>query len=222
MQTRPGCRSRAVPSGGIGTCGGPRCGYRHPGQLAPGLPQPGNDLRADRLPPPRRRAGQPALAGPRPGDRPRPLLTRVPRMRISIVCFPAEPERRPGGGGARSTSSDCRDTRRSSWCRSSAGPANRGADPAPAGPASGGLSAEGRRWDSEGLARRLQQMMNQGCSHLVLVIGGPDGLPARAAAQAQECWSLSPLTFSHQLARLLLLEVLYRSFDLLHGGRYHK
>ena len=84
------------------------------------------------------------------------------------------------------------------------------------------LSAEGRRWDSEGLAGRLQQLMNQGCSHLVLVIGGPEGMPTRAAAQAQECWSLSSLTFSHQLVRLLLLEVLYRSFDLLQGGRYHK
>jgi 23S rRNA (pseudouridine1915-N3)-methyltransferase len=85
-----------------------------------------------------------------------------------------------------------------------------------------GLSVEGERFSSEGLARRLQALMSQGCSHLVLVVGGPEGIPAGAAAQIQEHWSLSPLTFSHPLARLLLLEALYRSFDLLHGGPYHK
>ena len=59
-------------------------------------------------------------------------------------------------------------------------------------------------------------------SEQVLVIGGAEGMPAGMETQIQERWSLSPLTFSHQLARLLLLEALYRSFDILSGGRYHK
>ncbi len=85
-----------------------------------------------------------------------------------------------------------------------------------------GLFADGQQWDSPGLARRLQALMNQGHSHLVFVIGGAAGMPARAAAQVHDRWSLSRLTFGHRLARLVLLEALYRSFDLLHGGPYHK
>ena len=85
-----------------------------------------------------------------------------------------------------------------------------------------GLFVDGKTVDSEGMARKLQGWMNSGCSHLVLVIGGAEGMPATAATQIGERWSLSRLTFSHQLTRLILLEALYRSFDILHGGRYHK
>lgn len=85
-----------------------------------------------------------------------------------------------------------------------------------------GLYVEGKLFTSEQLARRLQRLMNQGHSHLVLVIGGAKGMPTGVEPQIQEQWSLSPLTFSHQLARLLSLEALYRSFDILSGGRYHK
>ncbi len=85
-----------------------------------------------------------------------------------------------------------------------------------------GLYVEGEQFTSEQLAKRLQRLMNQGRSHLVLVIGGAEGMPTGVESQIQERWSLSPLTFSHQLARLLVLEALYRSFDILSGGRYHK
>ena len=85
-----------------------------------------------------------------------------------------------------------------------------------------GLYVEGEPFTSDQLAQRLQRLMNQGQSHLVLVIGGAEGMPAGVVSQLQEQWSLSSLTFSHQLARLLLLEALYRSFDILRGGRYHK
>ena len=85
-----------------------------------------------------------------------------------------------------------------------------------------GLFVEAKRYSSEELAERLQQLMNQGSAHLVLVIGAADGMPPGTAAQLTERWSLSRLTFGHQLTRLILLEALYRSFDILHGGRYHK
>lgn len=85
-----------------------------------------------------------------------------------------------------------------------------------------GLFLDGKTFSSEELAGRLQKLMNQGNSHLVLVIGAAEGMPKKVAAQVEERWSLSRLTFSHQLVRLLLLEALYRSFDILNGGRYHK
>jgi len=86
-----------------------------------------------------------------------------------------------------------------------------------------GLDAAGRCFDSEGLAARVGKLMGQGRSRLVFAVGGPEGMPAEVEPQLAERWSLSPLTFSHQLARLLLLEALYRSYDILQGGRrYHK
>ncbi len=86
-----------------------------------------------------------------------------------------------------------------------------------------GLFPDGRSFESEPLASHLGNLMTRGRSHLLFVIGGAEGMPAEAAAQVTERWSLSPLTFSHQLARLVLLEALYRSFDILQGGRrYHK
>ena len=86
-----------------------------------------------------------------------------------------------------------------------------------------GLFPDGRCFNSEAMAARLGALMTQGQSQLVFVIGGPEGMPPGAAVQVAERWSLSPLTFSHQLARLVLLEALYRSYDILQGGRrYHK
>lgn len=85
-----------------------------------------------------------------------------------------------------------------------------------------GLYIGGKQFTSEKLAKHLQGLMNQGRSHLVLVIGAAEGMPQGVERQLQEKWSLSSLTFSHQLVRLLLLEALYRSFDILGGGRYHK
>ena len=64
-----------------------------------------------------------------------------------------------------------------------------------------GLFVDGKQHNSKALATRLQELMNTGNSHLVFVIGGPEGMPAAAEAQLQERWSLSSLTFSHQLVR---------------------
>ena len=85
-----------------------------------------------------------------------------------------------------------------------------------------GMFVDGEPLTSTQMADRLQAMMNRGESDLVFVIGGAEGMPREAATQVTDRWSLSALTFSHTLARLVVLEALYRSFDILHGGRYHK
>ncbi len=57
---------------------------------------------------------------------------------------------------------------------------------------------------------------------VVFVIGGPDGLDPEIRGRGDLLWSLSPLTFTHELARLLLLEQLYRAMSIIRGGKYHR
>ena len=56
---------------------------------------------------------------------------------------------------------------------------------------------------------------------VVFVIGGPYGLAPEIRVKADLLWSLSRLTFTHELARLLLFEQLFRAVNILHGGSYH-
>ena len=54
------------------------------------------------------------------------------------------------------------------------------------------------------------------------VIGGPDGLPKEVLERAQWRWSLSSLTFTNQIARILLVEQIYRALEIARGSPYHK
>jgi len=81
------------------------------------------------------------------------------------------------------------------------------------------LSEEGELLSSRALAQALGQ---RGSERLALVIGGADGHAPGLKARAQGLLSLSPLTFPHELARLLLLEQLYRASTILQGGPYHR
>lgn len=83
------------------------------------------------------------------------------------------------------------------------------------------LDEVGQMMSSRKLANRVQQWMNQGPKRLVFVIGGPYGLAPELEARGHFRWSLSPLTFSHQLIRALLAEQLYRAFSILKGDPYH-
>lgn len=81
------------------------------------------------------------------------------------------------------------------------------------------LSEEGEGLDSRALATRLS---NQGGARLAFAIGGADGHGEEVKRRAQWCLSLSPLTFPHDMARLLLLEQLYRARSIIEGGPYHR
>ncbi|MBQ2895354.1 MAG: 23S rRNA (pseudouridine(1915)-N(3))-methyltransferase RlmH [Oscillospiraceae bacterium] len=84
------------------------------------------------------------------------------------------------------------------------------------------MCIEGRLMDSETLAAEIAGRCTAGCSQIVLLIGGSDGLSERAKARAQLRLSMSPMTFPHHLARVMVLEQLYRAFTIQEGSKYHK
>ena len=83
------------------------------------------------------------------------------------------------------------------------------------------LCVEGKQFSSEALAKKMESALNE-TGHLCLVIGSSHGLCEEVKAACQMRLSVSELTFPHQMMRVLLLEVLYRSFSILKGTRYHK
>jgi 23S rRNA (pseudouridine1915-N3)-methyltransferase len=83
------------------------------------------------------------------------------------------------------------------------------------------LDVGGRAFDTAGLANWWAARLRDG-RDLVFLIGGPDGLARACLARADERLSLSPLTFPHGLARIVLAEQLYRATSLLKGHPYHR
>jgi 23S rRNA (pseudouridine1915-N3)-methyltransferase len=84
------------------------------------------------------------------------------------------------------------------------------------------LTDGGKKLDSLAFSRQLQKWLTSSGGELTFVIGGAYGLDSQLEQKAQIALSLSPLTFSHQLVRLVLLEQLYRGFSILHNTEYHK
>ncbi|MGN0793808.1 MAG: 23S rRNA (pseudouridine(1915)-N(3))-methyltransferase RlmH [Aristaeellaceae bacterium] len=84
------------------------------------------------------------------------------------------------------------------------------------------MTIPGKQWESPGLSRHMDELMNHGQSNLVFLIGGSLGLSDRVLARADEEMSMSKMTFPHQLARVMLLEQLYRAMKIRAGERYHK
>ena len=81
------------------------------------------------------------------------------------------------------------------------------------------LMEQGECLSSIPFAKRLEQFENE---RLVFVIGGADGLTAELKLQANWQLSLSPLTFPHELARLMLVEQLFRAQSIVQGRPYHR
>ncbi len=94
-------------------------------------------------------------------------------------------------------------------------------DRLPDGAAVVALARTGSPWSSLELARRLAGWQERG-RPLALVIGGSHGLSPDFLARTAERWSLGPGTLAHELARVVMLEQLYRGYTILRGERYHK
>lgn len=84
------------------------------------------------------------------------------------------------------------------------------------------LCVEGKQLDSVGLSDKISGLMVNGVSDLAFVIGGSHGLSDAVKAAADFRFSMSKMTFPHQLARVMLLEQLYRAFMIRSGAKYHK
>ena len=84
------------------------------------------------------------------------------------------------------------------------------------------MCVEGKTMSSEALAQLMATTASQGQSHLVFLIGGSFGMHPSVKALAAHRLSMSPMTFPHHLARVMLLEQIYRGYQINAGSRYHK
>ena len=83
------------------------------------------------------------------------------------------------------------------------------------------LDERGKELTSEGLAKFVQLRANENVRQLVFLIGGAYGLHENVLKAARSQWSLSQLTFPHQLVRLILAEQVYRACTILRNEKYH-
>ena len=84
------------------------------------------------------------------------------------------------------------------------------------------LDALGKNLDSNAFAKWLGELRDRGTREIIFVCGDADGFPAAVRERVQQKTSLSSLTYSHELARAMLAEQLYRAFAILSGSPYPK
>ena len=84
------------------------------------------------------------------------------------------------------------------------------------------LDVKGREWSSQELAAEVGRWEGDSIREITIVIGGPDGVSSEVAARAQKCWRLSRLTLTHEMARVIAVEQLYRAYTINRGLPYQK
>lgn len=83
------------------------------------------------------------------------------------------------------------------------------------------LDEHGKEFRSIELAAWIEKKQISGLKHLIYIIGGPYGFASSIYKRANEQLSLSKLTFSHQMIRILFTEQLYRAYTIINGEKYH-
>lgn len=84
------------------------------------------------------------------------------------------------------------------------------------------LCIEGKEYDSRDFSKMIESEMLGGTSSIAFVIGGSFGLSDEVKAMGKAKLSFGKLTLPHQLARMVLLEQIYRAFQIMNNGKYHK
>lgn len=84
------------------------------------------------------------------------------------------------------------------------------------------MEINGKQLSSENLASKINELSCTGYNQVTFVIGGAVGLDKKIADRANFLMSISKMTFPHQLARLILLEQIYRAFKIIKNEPYHK
>ncbi|MDR3567901.1 MAG: 23S rRNA (pseudouridine(1915)-N(3))-methyltransferase RlmH [Syntrophobacteraceae bacterium] len=84
------------------------------------------------------------------------------------------------------------------------------------------LDQRGRELDSTGLSKLLEGLGDSAVSEVWMIVGGPVGVADKLLENAREVLSLSKMTFPHDLARLMLVEQLYRAFTIIKGEPYNR
>lgn len=84
------------------------------------------------------------------------------------------------------------------------------------------LDERGKGFSSEGLAGFIKKSMDSGAKEISFVVGGSLGLGEKVRERSDLVLSLSQMTFTHQMVRIILLEQIYRAFTIIRGEPYHK
>ena len=84
------------------------------------------------------------------------------------------------------------------------------------------LDPDGAEWTSPQLAAQVQSWEGNGIKEVAFIVGGPSGVADDLKSRVDKRWSLSRLTLTHEMARVLLLEQLYRAYTIVHGLPYQK
>ncbi|MFV0336862.1 MAG: 23S rRNA (pseudouridine(1915)-N(3))-methyltransferase RlmH [Chthoniobacterales bacterium] len=84
------------------------------------------------------------------------------------------------------------------------------------------LDERGKTWTSRKAAAYIQELELRSIKQTALIIGGGDGLAAKAREKADHLWALSPATLQHELALLVACEQIYRSYSILRKHPYHR